>query len=85
MKLLQTARKRLNPEESLLSAVRVFYFNVRIITQNTARQISKLSMDRDGILEQHVQERTSIVCKTLRSYLHFRAIAHHTARQQLSK
>jgi len=67
MKWLQTARKRLKPEESLLSAVRECYFNVRVITQNTARQISKLSIDREGILKQHVQERTSIVCVTHRS------------------
>ena len=52
-------------EESLLSVVRECYFNVRVITQNTVRQISKLSMDHERILKQHVQKRRSIVCVSL--------------------
>jgi hypothetical protein len=65
MKWLQTTRKKLRAEESLLSVVREFYFNVRIIAQHMVRPISKLSMDHEGILKQRVQKRTSSVCVSL--------------------
>ena len=64
MKCLQTARNRLRPEEILLSIVREFYFNFRIIAQHMVRHISKLSMDHKGILKQRVRKRTS-VCVSL--------------------
>jgi len=62
---LKTTRKKLRPEESLLSVGREFYFNVRIIAQHMVRPISKLSMDLEGILKQRVQKRTSSVCVSL--------------------
>jgi len=60
MKRLQTARKRLRPEESLLSVDSEFYFNVRIIAQHMVRPISKLNMDHKEFLNSVCRKERSV-------------------------
>jgi hypothetical protein len=40
----------MTPEESRLSGLREFYFNVRVIVHHTVQEVSKLSMNHEGIL-----------------------------------